>query len=290
MRSNSRTKRTVMKRQALALGGLLALVVGQACAEPAPAPVLAAGQEQALKPKDVFKDCPDCPEMVVIPAGQFLMGRKDASERSNEGPQHEVTIAKPFAVGRFSVTYEEWNKCVAGGGCNYDPSIFSAIGRRPAEVTWPDAQKYATWLSSITGKPYRLLSEAEREYVTRAGAATVYNTGDTIAHDQAWYSNFYYDAKQSKPVGSFPPNAFGVYDTHGNIHEWVQDCWHERYEGAPTDGSAWIANGKCYLRVSRGGGWEEWANGITSATRGYAEVTPEALIGNGFRVARALGQ
>ncbi len=277
----------------------LALALGQASAQPAPATVLATDQEQTLKPKDIFKDCPDCPEMVVIPAGKFLMGSKEQNpgDEGNEGPQHEVIIAKPFAVGRFSVTFEEWDKCVAAGGCVYNPSVPYTISRRPAEVTWPDAQKYVTWLSSITGKPYRLLSEAEREYVTRAGTTTVYNTGDTIAHDRAWYSYFYYDAKQSKPVGSFPPNAFGVYDTHGNMDEWVEDCWHSRYDGAPADGSAWIENGDCELRVLRGGGWRDSLIGITSANRRYAFGTAGVLKGAsfrgplayaGFRVARAV--
>ena len=239
---------------------------------PAPAAVLAPGEEAALKPKDIFKDCPDCPDMVAIPAGKFLMGRKDAkARRSNEGPQHEVIIAMPFAVGRFGVTFEEWHKCVAAGGCNYNPS---EISRRPVVVIWPEAKNYVAWLSKLTGKPYRLLSEAEREYVTRAGTTTVYNTGDIITDDQAWYSNFYYDAKGSKPVGSFPPNAFGVYDTHGNMDEWVEDCWHDRYDGAPADGSAWIENGDCDWRVVRGGRWGEALDGITSASRVVRESRP----------------
>ena len=280
-----------MRLPSIALIGL-ALALGHARAEPAPASatVLAPGQEAALKPKDAFKDCPDCPEMVVIPAGKFLMGSKERKpgDEGSEGPQHEVVFAKPFAVGRFGVTFEEWHKCVAAGGCNYDPSISSEISRRPAEVTWPDAQKYVTWLSSITGMPYRLLSEAEREYVTRAGTTTVYNTGDTIAHDQAWYSNFYYDAKGSKPVGSFPPNAFGVYDTHGNMYDWVEDCWHDRYDGAPAGGSAWTENGDCDWRVLRGGVWGDALDRITSASRWYGKAASGDLESAGFRVARAL--
>jgi formylglycine-generating enzyme required for sulfatase activity len=269
------------------IGLALAWAMGQAGAEPAPTPaaVLTSDVEQALKPKDVFKDCPDCPEMVVIPAGNFLMGRKDASPRSNEGPQHEVVIAKPFAAGRFSITFEEWHKCATAGGCHYNPS---EISRRPAVVTWQQAKNYVAWLSKLTGEPYRLLSEAEREYVTRAGTTTIYNTGDTITHDQAWFSNFYYDAKESKPVGSFPPNAFGAYDTHGNMWEWVEDCWHRRYNGAPAGGSAWTEKGDCDWHVLRGGFWGESLKGITSATRWYGEAAPQ--VGSGFRVARALAQ
>ncbi|MBJ7532574.1 formylglycine-generating enzyme family protein, partial [Rhodomicrobium vannielii ATCC 17100] len=177
----------------------LAWGIGQtSAAEPGPSPatVLTAEQERALKPGDVFKDCADCPEMVVIPAGKFLMGSKEQKigDEGNEGPQHEVVIAKPFAVGRFSVTFEEWQRCLTAGGCHYTPP---EISRRPAVVNWQETKDYLAWLSKITGKAYRLLSEAEREYVTRAGTTTLYNTGDTITHDQAWYSNFYYDARQS---------------------------------------------------------------------------------------------
>ena len=140
-----------MRLPSIALIGLaLALALGQARAGPAPAPVLAAGQEAILKPKDIFKDCPDCPDMVVIPAGKFLMGSKEQKpgDEGNEGPQHEVIIGKPFAVGRFSVTFEEWHKCVAAGGCNYNPS---EISRRPVVVSWLEAKNYRAWLSKLTG-------------------------------------------------------------------------------------------------------------------------------------------
>ncbi|MBJ7532769.1 formylglycine-generating enzyme family protein, partial [Rhodomicrobium vannielii ATCC 17100] len=179
----------------------LAWGIGQAsAAEPGPSPaaVLTAKQEQALKPGDVFKDCADCPEMVVIPAGKFLMGSKEQKigDEGNEGPQHEVVIGKPFAVGRFSVTFEEWHKCFLAKACGFRQGR-EEISRRPVFVTWLETKDYLAWLSKITGKAYRLLSEAEREYITRAGTTTLYNTGDTITHDQAWYSNFYYDARQS---------------------------------------------------------------------------------------------
>ncbi|WP_210336388.1 formylglycine-generating enzyme family protein, partial [Rhodomicrobium vannielii] len=146
----------------------------------------------------MFKDCADCPEMVVIPAGKFLMGSKEQKigDEGNEGPQHEVVIGKPFAVGRFSVTFEEWHKCFLAKACGFRQGR-EEISRRPVFVTWLETKDYLAWLSKITGKAYRLLSEAEREYITRAGTTTLYNTGDTITHDQAWYSNFYYDARQS---------------------------------------------------------------------------------------------
>jgi formylglycine-generating enzyme required for sulfatase activity len=138
---------------------------------------LSAAEERALKPKDSFKECAQCPEMVVVPAGSFTMGSPDSEEGriEEEGPQHRVTFGRSFGVGKFAVTFEEWDACVADGGCNgYKPSDAGwGRGRRPAiNVSWDDAKAYVGWLSRKTGKTYRLLSEAEREYATRAGTTT----------------------------------------------------------------------------------------------------------------------
>ena len=167
-------------------------------------------QEQTLKPKDMFKECANCPEMVVVPAGSFTMGSPTSEpERSaEEGPQHMVTIARPFAVGRFEVTFDEWDACVADGGCNgYKPSDEGwGRGRRPViNVSWDDAKAYVAWLSKKTGKSYRLLSGAEYEYAMRAGTQTAYPWGNTVGTNNAncHACGSQWDAKQTAPVGSF---------------------------------------------------------------------------------------
>src|SRR6185436_13912074 len=164
----------------------------------------------------------------------------------NEGPQHKVTFSRPFAVSKFAVTYEEWDACLAMGGCRARPGDEPwGRGTQPViNVTWDDARQYVGWLSAITGKHYRLLSEAEREYSARAGSTTAYPWGDDIGQGKANCDGCggQWDKKQTAPVGSFSPNAFGLYDMHGNIWEWAEDCYVENYDGAPTDGSA-IVNG-----------------------------------------------
>src|SRR5689334_17470846 len=255
---------------------------GQARAQPTASPdqmtlieaaPLSPTQEKALKPKDTFKECANCPEMMVVPAGSFTMGspKGEPGRSADEGPQHTVTIARPFAVGRFSVTFEEWDACAADGGCNqmevvaglgkvirpYKPSDEGwGRGRRPViNVSWDDAKAYVAWLSQKTGKPYRLLTGAEYEYATRAGTQTAYPWGDAIGTNNAncHACGSQWDAKQTAPVGSFAANGFGLYDMVGNVREWTEDCYHDTYSGAPTDGSAWIEGGNCYDRVVRGG-------------------------------------
>ena len=250
---------------------------------------LAADRERALKPKDTFKECDACPDMIVVPAGSFTMG-SPASETlraSDEGPQHRVTFAKPFAVGKFAVTFAEWDACVADGGCKGERPPDDrgwGRGRLPViEVTWNQAKAYIDWLSRKTGKTYRLLSEAEREYVTRAGTTTAYWTGKTLSASQ---DNF--DARQTVPVDSFQPNPFGLYQVHGNVWDWVEDCWNESYQGAPTDGSAWTS-GNCGKRIVRGGAWNENVRFSRSAYRGSFDPTTR-LYGTGLRVARSLAQ
>lgn len=201
-----------------------------------------------------------------------------------------MVIDKPFAVSKFEVTFDQWDACVAHGGCRLAASDADmGRGARPLiNVSWEDFQQYVTWLSGLTGKPYRMLSEAEWEYAARAGASTLYSFGDaeTKLGDYAWYANN--AGLRTHPVGEKKPNAFGLYDVHGNVWEWVQDCDHDSYEGAPTDGTAWTADA-CEARVLRGGSWLSLANELDSAHR-YGEATDYRVQGYilGFRIARTL--
>jgi formylglycine-generating enzyme required for sulfatase activity len=224
--------------------------------------VLKPEAERALKPGDRFRECAkDCPEMVVVPAGEFMMGSlpSEKGRRGSEGPQHKVTIARPMAVSKFEVTFADWDACVSGGGCPQEgrASDFGwGRGTRPVIfVSWDDAQHYVAWLSRMTGKVYRLLTEAEWEYAARAGTTTAYSWGDEIGKGNANCSacGSRWDNRQPAPVGSFAPNAFGLHDMHGNVSEWVEDCYHDNYSRAPTDGSPWTT-GDC-RRVVRGGSW-----------------------------------
>ena len=247
-----------------------------------------------------FRDCAECPKMVVVPAGSFLMGSPDAEEgrREDEGPLHRVTFAAPFAVGIYEVTFDEWGACVADGGCGDYWSSYSegwGRGRRPViNLSWHDAQTYVAWLSGKTGKRYRLLRESEWEYVARAGTRTPFHTGSTISTDQANYDgNYVYGSGQegvyrgkTVPVGSFAANAWGLHDVHGNVWEWVQDCWNGNYQGVPADGSAWL-DSICSDRVLRGGSWLSTPRILRSATR---DGSSSGFRGydSGFRVARTL--
>jgi formylglycine-generating enzyme required for sulfatase activity len=235
----------------------------------------------------VFHDCADCPEMVVIPAGEYVRGSPEAEPGrfAVEGPLAQVTIASAFAVGKFEVTFEEWDGCVAAGGCRgYRPADRWGRGRQPVNnVSWDDANAYVAWLSGITGKPYRLLSEAEWEYAARAGTTTPYATGLSITAAQA---NFAGGHSQVRTVGSYPANPFGLHDMLGNLSEWTEDCWNGSYGGAPANGSAWTA-GNCSERVQRGGSWLTVPSALRSAKRlGESAGWRSNVIG--FRVARTL--
>jgi formylglycine-generating enzyme required for sulfatase activity len=259
--------------------------------KPAPTPEVKPAVQDApvLTPPTgtVFRDCPDCPEMVVVPAGSFMMGSPANEEGrfDGEGPQHTVTIARPFAVGKFEVTFGEWDACVAGAGCTSNKSPSDAgfgKGRRPViYVSWDDAKEYVAWLSRKAGKTYRLLSEAEWEYAARAGTTTRHAFGVTITSSQAQYS-----AGKTVEVGSFQSNRFGLHDMHGNVEEWVEDCRHGSYQGAPTDGSAWTtscADGG--RRIARGGSWwSMYPRDLRSAQRSVGTTGNRV----GFRVGRTL--
>ena len=253
-----------------------------------------ARERAAMRPGKVFRDCPECPEMVVVPAGSFMMG-SPSSERSrgnDEGPQHGVTIPEPFAVGKYEVTFAEWDACVAAGGCNgHRPGDRGwGRGQRPViDVNWGDAKAYVGWLSRKTGERYRLLSEAEWEYAARAGTRTRYHWGHSIGRNQANCDGCgsRWDDEKTAPVGSFPANGFGLHDVHGNVWEWVEDCWHGSYAGAPTDGRAWATGGDCERRVLRGGSWNFIPWFLRSAFR-FRLTAGGRLYSFGFRVARTL--
>lgn len=285
-------------------------------AEDGAAPGEAARPEAVHEVFGVFRDCAFCPEMVVVPPGTFTMGSPESEEFRGavEGPQHSVTIGAPFAVGMYEVTFAEWDACVRMGGCRYTPADRHwGRERRPVlYVSWEDAQAYVSWLSGLTGQRYRLLSEAEWEYVARAGTETARYWGEDISA-LCRYANgagggprvrSFRGLRFSRrsgigaegpcddeyggtaPVGSFAPNAFGLYDVLGNVSEWTQDCWNESYRGAPTDGRAW-ESGDCDRRVLRGGSWFIGAWFLRSANR--SRNLPDSRdMYYGFRVARSL--
>ena len=231
------------------------------------------GEDGEFAVGERFRDCPECPEMVVVPSGTFMMGApvSEPDSTSDERPVHEVTIGAPFAVGVYEVTFEEWDACVADGGCGGHRPNDQGWGRgdRPAMlVNWGDAQSYVEWLSRRTGEAYRLPSESEWEYAARAGTRTAYSWGDAVGDNRA---NCYgcgssWDNLSPAPVGSFDANAWGLHDVHGNVWEWVQDCWNADYEGAPSDGSAWLS-GTCSERVLRSGSWDYVPSSLRAANR-----------------------
>ena len=253
-------------------------------------------QQRVWRPGYTFQDCSGCPQLVVVPSGSFMMGSSEEEEDSydDESPLHEVRIRYQFAVGVYPVTFDEWDACVSGGGCGgYEPDDEGwGRGRRPViNVSWDDVKRYVGWLSWRTGKGYRLLNESEWEYVARAGTVTPYWWGDEIGWNQAncdgcgnrsWYN------EKTSPVGSFSANKFGLYDVHGNVWEWVEDCQNGSYDGAPTDGSAWESKDcNCEKRIVRGGSWNVEPRDLRSANRGRDLAGKRDSV-SGFRVARTL--
>jgi formylglycine-generating enzyme required for sulfatase activity len=285
-----------------------------------------------------FRDCEGCPEMVTIPAGRFLMGSLPAETGNrgwpakvggNERPRHEVTIARPFAIGKYEVTrgqfaafvaatgYQTTGGCLDFSGSAMGPASQEGDWRNPGFaqaddepalcISWLDAQAYAGWLSQKTGQPYRLPSEAEWEYVARAGTTTAYAWGDSLdgacqhanvhtepgwkpggARNATGDTPFTCDdgVQRSAPVGRYRANAFGVHDMHGNAYEWTADCNHPDYQGAPTDGSAWADDPACMFRIMRGGAFINGPRQTRSASRVGRPASGRAS-SLGFRVARS---
>jgi formylglycine-generating enzyme required for sulfatase activity/class 3 adenylate cyclase len=251
-------------------------------AAPTPASPTSTSPAPAIAPAEPARSAAIVePEMVLLPAGTMIMGGNDDFA---ERPPHHVAI-KPFAIGKYPVTVREWKACVAAGACKY-----SATGDDDSPVTnvsWSDTQQYIAWLSKATQREYRLPSEAEWEYAARGGSTTKYWWGN---HPQAGLANCKgcnepYDAKQPLRVGSFPPNPFGLYDMGGGVDQWVEDCWHKNYQGAPADGSPW-PDGDCSAHVLRGGSWKSDPANIRVASRDQYDANVRYLT-HGFRVARA---
>lgn len=237
-----------------------------------------------------FDDCSGaawCPRMVVVPAGDFQMGSPDreVGRDGDEGPQHRVWLRHAFAVGKFEVTFAQWDACVQAGACEARDDAAWGRGDRPViNVSWNDAQAYVRWLSAQTGQSYRLLSESEWEYAARGGRRTPFGTGLTIRPNEANYAASGHD--QTLAVGSYPPNRFGLYDMHGNAWELVEDCFARRYWDAPTDGAP-IEYDDCYYRIARGGGWNAHVTHLRAANR-IRLSGDESSAAIGFRVARDL--
>jgi len=253
-----------------------------------------AAQRQKVAPGTIIKDCADCPEMVVLPSGSFLMGSPSDSGPdpfsneplksigdSNEKPQHRVQL-QSFAIGKYEVTQEQWY-AVIGNNPSYNKGRTLPV----EQVFWDDVQHFIAKLNQRTGQKYRLPSEAEWEYAARAGSTTEWSFGNDESKlgNYAWYNQN--SGGKTQAVGQKLPNTFGLFDMHGNVWEWVQDCWHETYTGAPTDGSAWTTGCRDNSRVLRGGSWYDYSAGLRSASR--CRHGPVArYCGFGFRLARDL--
>jgi formylglycine-generating enzyme required for sulfatase activity len=234
------------------------------------------------------------PVMVrVPPAGAalaFEMGSTQGAD--DEQPVHAVNLRKPFAIGKYEVTFDEYAVFAQETGASMPPDEDWGRGRRPViNVSWGDARDYARWLSSVTGRAYRLPTEAEWEFASRAGTSEVYWWGDTVGEGRA---NCYgcggpWDGERTAPVGSFGPNPWGLHDTLGNVWEWTADCWHETYQAAPGDGRVWLeeSGGDCARRVVRGGAWFNMPSNVRSALRFGADDVYEFPF-LGFRLAEDL--
>ena len=231
-----------MKRLALLAALFLAI-----CATPASA-------QQDLKPGTVFKDCDECPELVVVPKGLFILGMGSTTARAK--PPTRIAIKKSFAIGRYEVTWDQWEACRADGGCAFDPSDHGwGKGKRPVvNADLPRVENYLKWLKTKTGQTYRLPSEAEWEYAHRGGTTTNFWWGDEAGEGNANCKDCktQWSAKSTAPVGSFEANPFGLFDTAGNAYEWTADCWNQNHENRARDQSA-RDTGDCKRRVIRGG-------------------------------------
>jgi formylglycine-generating enzyme required for sulfatase activity len=264
-----------------------------------------AAADQNPESFSTFRDCAHCPEMVVIPEGSFRMGDLNDGGDSDEQPVHTVTIPNKFAVGKFEVTRNEFSTFVeatdysASGECYYHTGSeweksssrdwrspgFGQTDHDPVVcMNWNDAKEYVRWLSGKTGKDYRLLSEAEWEYVARSGTSTKYHFGNDISSNQA---NFNRNVGKTTPVGNYPSNTFGLHDMHGNVWEWTEDCYQDSYRETPVNGDANTGSGFCLGRVLRSGSWGSNPRNLRSAIR-LKRLIVFRSYGYGFRVARTL--
>ena len=250
-------------------------------------------QRQTKEPGTVFRDKlsdgSQGPEMVIVPAGNFKMGDIQGKDGDAEKPVHSVSIPKPFAMGRYQITFEEYDRFASATSRPLPNDRGWGRGRQPViNVSWEDAVEYSKWLSEQTGKLYRLATEAEWEYAARSGGRDETWAGTSHEQELGYYA--WYDATsggKTQPVGAKKPNGIGLYDMSGNVWEWVEDCWHENYNGAPTDGSAWLQNGDYdrHRRVIRGGSWRSVPADLRSSFRGIG-LARTRDIGFGFRLAR----
>ena len=251
---------------------------------PAPAPPKAAVAAAKPGPHDI-QDCPACPLLIAVTPGNFVMGidTDDASEK----PAHRVTISHSYALSKYAATVSQWNACVAAGACPRLSNENNSAPNAPVrDVSWDDAQQYVKWLSKISGKPYRLPTEAEWEYAARGGTETRYWWGNEMRKGTANCKDCGPPWRVEAPddVGSFPANPFGFYDMAGGVWEWVSDCWHNSYKNAPNDGHSWDEP-NCQTRVIRGGSWRDGAGYMLTATR-FKYDSSVRYNANGFRVAR----
>ncbi|ACE84113.1 formylglycine-generating enzyme family protein [Cellvibrio japonicus] len=263
--------------------------------------------EKFPRPGTLLKDCDVCPEIVVLPAGSYIMGTPDdeIGRQPDEGPQRTVTFAKPFAIGIYPVTAAEWDAFIQatntprrsgdtrpGRACTDGKPTYSYSARQPAVcMTFEDTENYVKWLTKKTGKTYRLPSEAEWEYAARAGSTgpfpfpfdeegvyKINKNANTYGHADGY--------EYTSPVGSYPPNKFGLFDMHGNVHERLMDCVNDSYDNAPTDGSPWM-EGDCDERIMRG---NDWIEPPIFSRSGNRNSRPVGLVGDwlGLRVVREL--
>ncbi|NMG74870.1 SUMF1/EgtB/PvdO family nonheme iron enzyme [Aromatoleum diolicum] len=247
-----------------------------------PAPAVAASAVAALTE---IKDCPACPVVIGLPRGEFVMGSN--TDDPTERPAHRVSIAQPFAIGKYEVTNEQWAACVDGGGCPRLSGDANAVKNAPVrDLSWDDARQYVQWLSKTSGKSYRLPTEAEWEYAVRGGTSTRYWWGGQMrtGHANCKACGEPWTADGPVSVGSFAANPYGLYDMNGSVWEWVSDCWHNSFKGAPEDGRSWD-EANCRVRVIRGGSWRDGVDYMLSSTRFKYDASVRHSQ-NGFRVAR----
>jgi formylglycine-generating enzyme required for sulfatase activity len=294
---------------------LIALLLISGTAIEATTPVSSAN----LKPGDEFQDCVNCPAMVVLPAGSFIMGSPETEKnRDKDEIQHKVTIAYSFAASKYPITWDQWEACVRDAMCDgiaveaalrIDPEgkpieKYKDHGRGDHPVvgiSWYDAQVFVGWLNRKTGQEeYRLMTEAEFEYAARAGTTTAYWWGDEPSHDYANYGKGVGEDigglaegpdiwdDETSPVGSFPPNPFGLYDMYGNVFQWIEDCYETDVKKMPADGSA-VKSGDCFSRGFRGNTFISNEHTLRSANRAF-QYPPNTRGRNylGFRVAKTL--